>query len=129
MKYFQMIIIALLLLCVACSNGESPIEQNQVVGKWVVTNDQVNMKKFTTKYGKIHVLEAMRVEQHFKEGMIVEFLSDGTVNFESVAGKYTLQSQEGYNYINLIGEASESSHPLELKNDKIQLSIFTLEKQ
>ncbi|WEK56099.1 MAG: hypothetical protein P0Y55_08655 [Candidatus Cohnella colombiensis] len=128
MKYFQIIMIAFLFLFVACSNGEKPIEQKDIVGQWIVTNDQVNTKKFTTKYGQIHVLEAMRVQQHFDEGMNVEFLSDGTVKFENVSGKYTLQSQDGFNYISFIGEASESSHPIELKEGKLQVSVFILER-
>ena len=126
MKYTQMIVIAIFLFLVACGSGDKPIEQDEILGKWIVTNDQVNMNKFASKYGQIHVLEAMRVQQHFKEGMTVEFLSDGTVKFEVATGKYTLQSQDGYNYINFIGEASESGHPIEIKKDKLQVSVFIL---
>lgn len=126
MKYAQVVVIALLFLA-ACSNGDKPIEQNAIIGKWIVTNDQVNMNKFTTKYGQIRVLEAMRVQQHFEEGMTVEFLSDGTVKFEAATGKYTLQSQDGFNFISFIGEASESGHPIEIKkDDKLQVSLFIL---
>jgi len=128
MRYFQITMIAFLFLLAACSNGEKPIEQKEIVGKWIVSNDQVNTNKFTTKYGQIHVLEAMRVQQHFSEGMKIEFLSDGTVNFENASGKYALKSQDGYNYISFIGEASESSHPIEFKEDKLQVSVFILER-
>lgn len=130
MKYFKLITLALFLLIVSCSSGDKAIGQDQIIGKWIVTEDQVNMNKFTTKYGQIRVLESMRVQQHFEEGMVVEFLADGVVKFESVTGKYTLLSQDGFNFIDFIGEASVSSHPIEImKEDKLQVGVFILKRE
>ena len=130
MKAIQNLIILLtiIFLCVACSSNDKPIENESILGEWIVTNEEIEMKKFTNKYGQIHVLEAMRIQQHFTEDAVIEFLSDGTVNLGSIPAKYSLQNQDGFNYINIIGEASESGHPIELKNDKLQLSVFILKK-
>jgi len=129
MKHFKMIIFTLLLLLVACS-GDKAIEQNQILGKWIVSSDQVNIDKFTNDYGQIRVWEALRVQQHFQEGMEVEFLSDGVVKFESVSGEYALTSQDGYNFIDFIGEESESTHPIKiLKEETLQIGVFILKRE
>ena len=129
MKHFKMIVFTLLLLLVACS-GDKAIEQNQILGKWIVSSDQVNIDKFTNDYGQIRVWEALRVQQHFQEGMEVEFLSDGVVKFESVSGEYALTSQDGYNIIDFIGEESESTHPIKiLKEEKLQIGVFILKRE
>ncbi|OAB45250.1 hypothetical protein [Paenibacillus glacialis] len=127
MRYLQLLVIIMIFTCTACDSGNKPIEQKGIEGRWVVTNEEVDIEEFTTNYGQIHAWESMRVEQHLKEGMFVEFLSDGTVKFEDISGKYTLHSQDGYNYIDIIGDASESTHPIELRSNKLQLGLFILE--
>jgi hypothetical protein len=130
MKTVRNLIILLIItmICVACSSNDKPIEKESIIGKWIVTNQEVELKKFTNKYGQIHVLEAMRIQQQFTEGAIIEFLPDGTVKLGNIPARYSLQNQDGYNFIKIIGEASESGHPIELKKDKLQLSVFLLKR-
>lgn len=115
------ILLSIAMICVACSSNDKPIEKESIIGKWIVTSEGVEMKRFTNKYGQIHLLEALRIQQHFTEGAVIEFLSDGTVNLGTISAKYSLQNQDGYNFINIIGEASESGHPIELKKTNYKL--------
>ncbi|OBZ11117.1 hypothetical protein [Bacillus sp. FJAT-26390] len=129
MKRIQILLTFLTLIVVCCAcGGDKEMEQASIEGKCEVTNEAVDLEKFTTDYGQIHIMEAMRVEQHFQEGSLIEFVPDGTVKFDSISGKYKLHYQDGTNYIDLIGEASESSHPIRLIDDKAQLGVFILKR-
>jgi hypothetical protein len=129
MKKLLSCAIAMLILSVltACG-GDHNIVATDIIGKWQVSNEKIDLKKFTTKHGQISLLERLRVEQHFKEGNIIEFKDEETIVLPSISAKYKLSYQDGNNFISLIGESSKSIHPLYLKGENLQLSTFILKR-
>ncbi len=129
MKCLKLLLIGItiIIVCIGCDVGDKPpITTESIVGQWIVSNERVDIKKFTRQYGQIRLNDASVVLHHFQAGMSVEFTPDGTVKFESESGNYLLLNQDGSNYIVISAQVSKSFHPIEMSNNKLIVGPYIL---
>ncbi|HBU84408.1 MAG TPA: hypothetical protein DEF35_22605 [Paenibacillus sp.] len=114
------------LLLIGCS--EKQIAIDQIIGEWKVTSEQVNLEKFTSTHGMIRIYEGLRIAEHFEEDNVITILGDGSIEFPTITGGYELDYQDGYNYISIIGDSSESVHPVYVNDDTLQINTYILKR-
>lgn len=114
------------LLLIGCS--EKQIAIDQIIGEWKVTSEQVNLEKFISTHGMIRIYEGLRIAEQFEEDNVITILGDGSIEFPTITGGYELDYQDGYNYISIIGDSSESVHPIYVNDDTMQINTYILKR-
>jgi hypothetical protein len=76
----------------------------------------------------IRIYEGLRIAEHFEEDNVITILGDGSIEFPTITGGYELDYQDGYNYISIIGDSSESVHPVYVNDDTLQINTYILKR-